>query len=152
MESMVSKTFLKVIGFFGSLFLTLCAGLWGMVSLCALFLSIIEGDLMNVIGCVAAGAAAWFCWSMRRVSLEWVGDTENLRWTITTLRKSMKMLSEHMRMLLMTIATGQKKEGDNNRLHYINHIFKFLFFGYISTGVAAAPTYGIGRCWFVHLN
>ena len=51
-----------------------------------------------------------------------------------------------MRMLLMTIATGQKKEGDNNRLHYINHIFKFLFFGYISTGVAAAPTYGIGRC------
>jgi hypothetical protein len=64
----------------------------------------------------------------------------------------MKMLSEHMRMLLMTIATGQKKEGDNNRLHYINHIFKFLFFGYISTGVAAAPTYGIGRCWFVHLN
>lgn len=69
MESMVSKTFLKVIGFLGSLMLTLFAGMWGFVSLCALFLSIIEGDLFNVIGCVAAGAAAWLCWSLRKTPL-----------------------------------------------------------------------------------
>lgn len=66
---MVSKTFMKVIGFAGSLFLTLFAGLWGFVSLCALFLSIIECDLFNMIGCVAAGAAAWFCWSLRKEPL-----------------------------------------------------------------------------------
>lgn len=69
MENMVSKTFHKVIGFAGSLLLTLFAGLWGFVSLSALFMSIIEGDFFNMIGCVAAGAAAWFCWSMRRVPL-----------------------------------------------------------------------------------
>ena len=69
MESMVSKTFMKVIGFLGSLLLTLFAGMWGFVCVSALFISIIEGGLMNVVGCVAAGAAAWFCWSMRRVPL-----------------------------------------------------------------------------------
>lgn len=69
MEQMVSKTFMKVIGFLGSLLLTLFAGLWGFVSISALFLSIIEGDLFNMIGCVAAGAAAWFCWSLRKAPL-----------------------------------------------------------------------------------
>lgn len=69
MENMVSKTFTKVIGFAGSLLLTLFAGLWGFVCLSALFMSIIEGDFFNMIGCVAVGAAAWFCWSMRRVPL-----------------------------------------------------------------------------------
>ena len=66
---MASKTFMKVIGFLGSLFLTLFAGLWGFVSLSALFMSIIEGDLFNMVGCVAAGAAAWFCWSLRKAPL-----------------------------------------------------------------------------------
>lgn len=69
MDSMTSKTFIKVIGFLGSLLLTLFAGMWGFVSLSALFLSIIEGDLMNMIGCVAAGAAALFCWSLRKAPL-----------------------------------------------------------------------------------
>lgn len=69
MESMVSKTFMKVIGFFGSLFLTLFAGIFGFISLSALFMSIIEGDLMNVIGCVMAGLAAWWCWELRKAPL-----------------------------------------------------------------------------------
>lgn len=69
MKAMVSKTLARVIGFAGSLLLTLFAGLWGYVSLSALFLSIIEGDLVNVIGCVAAGLAAWFCWSLRKAPL-----------------------------------------------------------------------------------
>lgn len=69
MKAMVSKTFMKVIGFAGSLMLTLFAGLWGFISLLALFMSIIEGDLFNMVGCVAAGAAAWFCWSLRREPL-----------------------------------------------------------------------------------
>ena len=69
MKAMVSKTFMKVIGFAGSLFLTLFAGLWGFVSLSALFMSIIEGDFFNMVGCVAAGLAAWFCWSLRKAPL-----------------------------------------------------------------------------------
>lgn len=66
---MVSKTLMKVIGIAGSILLTLFAGLWGYVSLSALFLSIIEGDLVNMIGCVAAGLAALFCWSLRKAPL-----------------------------------------------------------------------------------
>ena len=69
MNSSISRTFVKVIGFLGSLMLTLFAGLWGFVSLSALFLIIIEGDFNNVIGCVAAGAAAVFCWSLRKAPL-----------------------------------------------------------------------------------
>lgn len=69
MTSMVSKTLMKVIGIAGSILLTLFAGLWGYVSLSALFLSIIEGDLVNMIGCVAAGLAALFCWSLRKAPL-----------------------------------------------------------------------------------
>jgi len=69
MKAMVSKTLARVIGFAGCLLLTLFAGLWGYVSLSALFLSIIEGDLVNVIGCVVAGLAAWFCWSLRKAPL-----------------------------------------------------------------------------------
>jgi hypothetical protein len=69
MESMVSKTFLKVIGFLGSLLLTLFAGMWGFVCVSALFISIIERDLASVVGCVAAGAAACFCWSLRKAPL-----------------------------------------------------------------------------------
>lgn len=69
MKSMVSKTLIKVIGFAGSLLLTLFAGMWSLVSLSALFMSIIERDLMNIIGCVAAGAAALFCWSLRKEPL-----------------------------------------------------------------------------------
>ena len=69
MESMVSKTFLKAIGFAGSVLLTVFAGVWGFISLSALFMSIIEGDFMNMIGCIAAGFAAWFCWSLRRCPL-----------------------------------------------------------------------------------
>lgn len=69
MKSMVSKTLIKVIGFAGSLLLTLFAGMWSLVSLSALFMLIIEHDLMNIIGCVVAGAAALFCWSLRKKPL-----------------------------------------------------------------------------------
>ena len=69
MKAMVSKTFMKVIGFAGSLFLTLFAGLFGFISVSALFMSIIEGDLFNMVGCVAAGLAACWCWALRKVPL-----------------------------------------------------------------------------------
>ena len=68
-QSMISKALMKVIGFAAATLLTLFAGMWSLVSLSALFMSIIEPDLMNMIGCVAAGAAALFCWSLRKTPL-----------------------------------------------------------------------------------
>ena len=69
MDSTVSRTFMKVIGFLGSLFLTLFAGLFGFICLSALFMSIIEGDLMNMVGCAVAGLVAYWCWSLRKAPL-----------------------------------------------------------------------------------
>lgn len=69
MESMVSKTFLKVIGFLGSLLLTVFAGLFAMVSLSCLFSSIIKKDLLSVIACAAFAALAWIIWSIRKDTL-----------------------------------------------------------------------------------
>lgn len=66
MESMVSKTFLKVIRFAASLMLTLFSGLFALVSLSCLFASIIERDVISVVGCVATGFIAWVMWNVRR--------------------------------------------------------------------------------------
>lgn len=66
MESKVSKTFLKVIGFFASLLLTLFAGLLDYTSIACLVMSIIEGDVLTASASIAAGVAAFFCWSMRK--------------------------------------------------------------------------------------
>lgn len=63
---MVSKTFMKVIGFFASLLLTVFAGLFGLVSISCLIMSVIEGDLLSASGGVAAAVAAFMCWSVRR--------------------------------------------------------------------------------------
>jgi hypothetical protein len=69
MENAVSKTLLKVIGFGGSLLLTTFAGMFGMVSLSALVMSVIEKDLLSVIGSAVAGFLAWICWSIRKDTL-----------------------------------------------------------------------------------
>jgi hypothetical protein len=69
MEQMVSKTFMKVIGFFGSLLLTLFAGMFGLISLSSLVVSIIEGDVLSVIIAVFAGCLAWAVWSIRKDTL-----------------------------------------------------------------------------------
>lgn len=66
MEPMVSKTFMKVIGFFASLLLTLFAGLFGLVSVSCLIMSIIEGDMFTASASIAAAVVAIFCWSMRK--------------------------------------------------------------------------------------
>ena len=66
MESMVSKTFMKVIGFGASLFLTVFAGLFAMMSVTTLIMSIIEKDLFTVTASVAAAFLACVCWSVRK--------------------------------------------------------------------------------------
>ena len=69
MESMVSKTFLKVIGFAGSVLLTIFSGLFALISLSCLVLSIIDKDVISVIGCLASGFIAWVMWSIRKDTL-----------------------------------------------------------------------------------
>ena len=69
MESKVSKTFFKVVGFAGSLMLTIFSGMFAFVSLSALFFSIVEKDFFSVIACIASAVIAWALWSIRRDTL-----------------------------------------------------------------------------------
>ena len=69
MTAMVSKTFMKVIGFFGCLFLTIFSGIFAMVSMSCLVMSVIEGDILTAILSVFAGFVAWMLWSIRKDTL-----------------------------------------------------------------------------------
>ena len=64
--SKAMKSFLKVLGFASSLFPTIFAGVFAMMSLSALIVSIIEQDLFSVIGCIASGVVAWILWDIRK--------------------------------------------------------------------------------------
>lgn len=68
-SSKAMKTFLKVLGFAGSLFLTIFAGIFGMISLSALFVAIIEKDFYSVIACLASAVIACTLWSIRKDTL-----------------------------------------------------------------------------------
>lgn len=66
METMVSKTLLKVIGFLSSLLLTVFAGMFGLTAIGMLVLSAIDKDIISVlISCVCA-FIGWVCWSVRK--------------------------------------------------------------------------------------
>lgn len=65
MKSMVSKTFMMVMSVLAYAFLMLFAGICAAMCIGCLFLSIIQTDVMHLIGCAAFGAAAWFIWSLR---------------------------------------------------------------------------------------
>lgn len=68
-ESKVSKKFLAVVGFAGSVLLTIFSGIFAMISLSALIVSVIEKDLLSVLACVAAGVISWIMWSVRKDTL-----------------------------------------------------------------------------------
>lgn len=69
MEKMVSKTFLKVVGIAGSVLMTIFAGMFAMISLSALLVSVIEKDFFSVVASAAAGFIAWMFWSIRKDTL-----------------------------------------------------------------------------------
>ena len=66
---MVSKTFIKVIGLAGSLFLTIFAGMFGFISVSALVMSVIDKDIFTVAASAASGFLAWMIWSIRKDTL-----------------------------------------------------------------------------------
>ena len=67
--SKATKACLKLIGFAGSILLTIFAGIFAMMSLSALFLLIIEKDPISVMGCIASGIVAWILWDIRKDTL-----------------------------------------------------------------------------------
>lgn len=69
MESMVSKALLKVIGFSASLLLTIFAGVFAMLSIGSLVMSIVDRDILSVILSAFAGFVAWMLWSVRKDTL-----------------------------------------------------------------------------------
>jgi hypothetical protein len=69
MEKKVLNAFIKAIGFAGSLLLTIFAGIFAMISLSALIVSIIEKDFYSVIACLASGVIAWVLWDVRKDTL-----------------------------------------------------------------------------------
>lgn len=69
MESMVSKTFLKVIGFAGCLLLTILAGIMAMLAISLFIFSIIDGEFLGVAASAASAFIAALCWSLRKDTL-----------------------------------------------------------------------------------
>lgn len=69
METMVSKTFMKVMGILGCIFLTTMSGVFAMAAISALVMSIIDKCVVSVMGCIAAALIAIFMWSVRKDTL-----------------------------------------------------------------------------------
>lgn len=64
--SKIDKIVSQVAEFLASLCITILAGLFALMTICALVQSIIEPSIINVIGCVACAAGACMFWSVRR--------------------------------------------------------------------------------------
>ena len=69
METKAGKVFLKIIGFLGSLLLTLFTGMFAMITLAALYWSIVDKDLISVFGCLVAGTLTYVTYNVRRNTL-----------------------------------------------------------------------------------
>lgn len=69
METKAGKVFLKIIGFLGSLLLTLFTGMFAMITLAALYWSIVDRDLFSVFGCLSAGTLTYVAYNVRRNTL-----------------------------------------------------------------------------------
>ncbi len=64
--SMVSKTFMKVISFAASLYMTIMAGIFALLSISCLVMSIIEKDFFTTSASAALGFISYACWSVRK--------------------------------------------------------------------------------------
>lgn len=60
------KLFLRILDVTGYCLLVLFGLMFALIGLSALFLLIVEGDWMNLIGVVAGFALAWFIWEVIR--------------------------------------------------------------------------------------
>ena len=60
------KIFLRILDVAGYYLLVLFGLMFALIGLSALFLLIVEGDWMNLIGVVAGFALAWIIWEVIR--------------------------------------------------------------------------------------
>lgn len=60
------KTFLRILDVAGYCLLVLFGLMFALIGLSALFLLVVEGDWMNLIGVVAGFALAWLIWEVIR--------------------------------------------------------------------------------------
>ena len=60
------EIFLRILDVAGYCLLVLFGLMFALIGLSALFLLIVEGDWMNLIGVVAGFALAWFIWEVIR--------------------------------------------------------------------------------------
>lgn len=60
------KIFLKILDVAVYCMLAVFAAIFALIGFSALFLLIVEGDWMNLIGVVAGFALAWFIWEVIR--------------------------------------------------------------------------------------
>ena len=66
MKTKVIDTFCKVVGILSSAMMTFFAGMFALISISALVVSVVEKDLFSVIASCAAGFAAYITWSIRK--------------------------------------------------------------------------------------
>ena len=66
METKVNKTIARVVGFGSSILMTLFSGIFAFTALIGFFISIVEQDLMSVVGASACGFISWIVWNVRR--------------------------------------------------------------------------------------
>ena len=63
------ETFIKVLGFAGSVLLTLLAGMFAFLSIAAFIMSIVDKEFFSFVACLVAAFLAWITWSIRKVPL-----------------------------------------------------------------------------------
>lgn len=69
MESKAGQVLLKTIGFLSSLMMTFFTGMFALITLAAFICSIVDRDLISVLGCIAAGAVTYVSYNVRRNTL-----------------------------------------------------------------------------------
>lgn len=66
MENNMNKTFAKVLAIGTSALIAIFAGIFWLISLSALFISLVEKDFFSVIVSGVCAFLGWVCWSVRK--------------------------------------------------------------------------------------
>lgn len=65
MDSKAMRILMRILDLATNMFLISFALIFALIGLVALFLLIVEGDIMNIIGVMGGFVLAWMCWSVR---------------------------------------------------------------------------------------
>lgn len=66
MKNDTNRTIVKVFGVGASALIAIFAGMFGLLSISALTMSIIEKDPLSVIASMVCAFLCWVCWSVRK--------------------------------------------------------------------------------------